>query len=199
MLTKGLVLARAGISADRDTVNELSSEANRRKKTIYSFTNECLKTILTICQDGGSPEEALAAWSVNKVARELGSVPFLPMGLVDAMVTQLHVSGGDKLYEMWLDAGKTLGIFLKNEFPTYEELLKFNSMVALSLQGRRVRFVKEDNHDDYLFEGIYPRFSKVATACMAYLHEGILSEYSFKVTERNLAESVFMFKAKKLA
>lgn len=192
-------MARRGISADRDTVNELSSEANRRKKTLYSFTNECLKTVLAICQDGGSPEEALAAWGVNKVTRGLGSMPFLPMGLVDSMVTQLHVSGEDKLYGMWLDAGKTLGTFLKNEFPTYEELVRFNAMVALSLQGRRLRFVKEDERDDYLFEGIYPRFSKVATACMANLHEGILSIYSFKVTERNLAEGVFIFRAKKLA
>lgn len=182
---------------NRDIKNDLSAETYKRGKTLFSFTNESLGAILEICKNGGSPEEALAAWNVNRVSREVGSIAFLPMSLMDWMIAEIQTSKEDQLLERWLEAGKTLGIFFKSSFTTFDAFLRFYEQMGLSLQGRRVRFTREANQDEYLFEGVYPRFSKAATTCMAYLNEGTLSAFSMKVVQRTLAEGVFILKVRK--
>ncbi len=177
-------LPKSSISVDSSVATDLSDEATRQGKTLYSFANECLRGIISISREGGVPPEIYPSWKLSKMSKDFGGIPLFSRELIDSVVRLAYSSDKSKLLEVCRETGRNFGIYLSVNYPKREDLLKLVDQLQYAFPSRvtELRVMEDENRDTvYVFKYV-SSLSKEMTECMESYLKGMFSAYSLEVS-----------------
>lgn len=176
---------------ESETVQALEVQASVRGKTLYTLMNEILQAVARVYQVGGSAEEIFSSWNADRMSREIGGAPFLPRNLVTRMAERIYRSDREWLSRECFEAGRHVGEHLRLFYPAVEDL---EGQVATippffaeqRLEVKRVRDSDERRGKVRVRAAVEP--GPELTECAEQLIAGLLSAYSFRITESRPSE-----------
>lgn len=183
-------LPKSSISVDSSVATDLSDEATRLGKTLYGFANESLREIVSVCREGGVPQEVYPSWKLAKMSKDFGGTPLFSRELIDSVVKLAYSADKKKLFEVCADCGKNFGIFLSVSYPKREDLLKLIDQLQFAFPSRvtELKSVRDENDEDqirYVFRYI-STLSREMTECMESYLKGMFGVYSLKATNSKI-------------
>ncbi|MGI0090516.1 MAG: hypothetical protein ACREBS_02295, partial [Nitrososphaerales archaeon] len=183
-------LPKSSISVDSSVATDLSDEATRQGKTLYGFANECMRSIISVCKEGGIPQEIYPSWKLAKMSKDFGGTPLFSRELIEAVVKLAYSSDKKKLLEVCGECGKNFGIFLSVNYPKREDLIKLVDQLQFAFPSRvtELKSVRDENDEDrvrYVFRYI-STLSKEMTECMESYLKGMFGAYSLRPTSSKI-------------
>jgi hypothetical protein len=184
-------MTRTNIAVDEETADFLADEATRENKSLYALTNEALTAVLRICKYGGSPKEVYPSWRWSRILRDTDAIP-LPGGLVEKLVNKAFLTDKDWLMKEWFDEGKRVGSYLHMYAQDFQQLISRVDELEGFLPVKRVEFERKDEQGRVivLVRVIGAGFSRESTSCTEQFLLGILSAYSYKMTDSRVSEGM---------
>jgi hypothetical protein len=183
-------MARTNISVDEEVAASVSDEATRENKTMYAFSNESLKAILSICRSGGRPEDAYTTWMFTRILKDLDTVP-TPGDLVEKLLRKLYEVDKEWLLRTWFEEGHRIGSYLLLSSPRMMDLsagAKDISKLGL-LPVKRIE-MENDGEDEFTLRVVGAGLSEASTSCADQLFRGIVSAYSLHVVSSKMSEGI---------
>ena len=184
-------MTKQDVYVESNTAQSLAAQASSRGKTLYSFTNEILDVALRVFDQGGNENEIFPAWKTSRLSKDIQGAPFLPGSLIWKMVERLYRSDPEWLLEEWAEAGRRLGERLRALHPTLEDLQAGLSGLQSLIAERRIEVHRKPGGKEGQ-AGIELRVVTDLTpelaACGERFLEGLLSAYTFQVTENRVKD-----------
>jgi hypothetical protein len=178
-------MPKSSISIDSSVATELSDEATRQGKTLYSFGNECIRSVLAICKEGGNVQEIYSSWKLAKMSKEFGSTPLFSRELLDAIVRLAYTHEKEELLRLCIQYGRNYGVFLSMNYPKREDLVKLVGQLQPATPSRvsELKVVSGDGEEiEYIFRYV-SSLSMELTECMERYLRGMFSAYLLKAVE----------------
>jgi hypothetical protein len=184
-------MPKSSISVDSSVATDLSDEATRQGKTLYGFANECIRSILSVCREGGTPSEVYPSWKLAKMAKEFGSTMLLSRELMDAIIRLTYSTNKEKLIELCEQYGRNYGLYLSMSYPQRDDLVKAVEQMQAASPGRVIdlKVLRDDNKVEYVFKYV-SQLSSEMTECMEAYNRGMFSAYSLKVTKSKIGVGI---------
>ncbi|HZW58183.1 MAG TPA: hypothetical protein VFF30_17980 [Nitrososphaerales archaeon] len=186
-------MPKSSISVDSSVATDLSDEATRQGKTLYGFANECIRSVLSVCEEGGSVQEIYSSWKIAKMSKEFGSTPIFSRELLDAIVRLAYSKEKEKLLELCLQYGKNYGIFLSMNYPKREDLVRLVSVLQPATPSRVSELKVVQNSEDDTAEFVFRYVSALSlelTECMEKYLRGMFSAYSLKTVDSKVGVGI---------
>ena len=108
----------------------------RANKTLYSFSNECLDTVLKIFRDGGSVDEIYPFWLQTRMSKEVDGMPLLNRGLIDSMVKTFYSKDSETILQIFFECGVLFGSYIKMKFKDLDQVWNLINLFRSSLPAR---------------------------------------------------------------
>jgi hypothetical protein len=185
-------MPKSSISLDSSVATDLSDEATKQGKTLYAFANECIRSVLKVCEEGGNLQEIYSSWKLAKMSKEFGSTGLFSRELLDAIVRLAYSKDKEQLFEMCLQFGRNYGVFLSMNYPKKEDLVKLVEQLQPSTPSRisELKAVPtEDDRLEYVFRYV-SSLSAELTECMARYLTGMFSAYSLKTIDSKVGVGI---------
>jgi hypothetical protein len=184
-------MTKQDVYVEANTAQSLAAQASSRGKTLYSFTNEVLDVALRVFGQGGNENEIFPAWKTSRLSKDVGGAPFLPGSLIWKMVERLYRSDPDWLLGEWAAAGRRLGERLRALHPTLEDLQAGLSGLQSLIAEQRIEVQRKPGGKEggaAIQLRVVTDLTPELAACGERFLEGLLSAYSFEVTENRVKE-----------
>ncbi len=192
ILSRTSNMPKSSISVDSSVATDLSDEATKQGKTLYGFANECIRSVLSVCKEGGNIQEIYSSWKIAKLSKEFGSTPIFSRELLDAIVRLAYANEKEKLLELCFQYGRNYGIFLSINYPKREDLVRLTELLQPATPSRvselKVVQNKEEN-TEYVFRYV-SALSMELTECMERYLRGMFSAYSLKTTDSKIGVGI---------
>lgn len=190
-------LPKSSISVDSSVATDLSDEATRQGKTLYGFANEAMRAILSVCGEGGTPQEVYASWKLARMSKEFGGIPLFSRELIDAITRLTYATDKEELLKVCFDCGKNFGVFLTVSYPNREDLLKLIEQLQFAFPSRVTELKVSDSETgdapEYTFRYI-STLSRELTECMESYLRGMFSIYSLRVAKSKVGLGIIELK-----
>ena len=190
-------MPKSSISIESSVATELSDEATREGKTLYAFANECLRSVLKICEEGGNVQEIYSSWKLATMSKDFGSIPLFSRELLDAMCKLAYGLEKNKLLDLCLQYGRNYGVFLSINYPKREDLVRLVQVMQPASPSRiselKVVENKGDERSQYVFRFV-ASLSMELTECMEKYLRGMFSAYSLDTIESKLGVGIIELK-----
>jgi hypothetical protein len=178
---------------DSSVATDLSDEAAKQGKTLFTFANECIRSALNVCDEGGNVQEIYPSWKIAKMSKEFGSTPLFSRELLDTIVQLAYVREKEKLLEACLHYGRNYGVFLSINYPKREDLVRLVSQLQPSTPSRVSELKpvhnKADDNTEYVFRYV-SALSTELTECMGKYLSGMFSAYSLKTIDSKIGVGI---------
>jgi hypothetical protein len=189
-------MARTNIAVDEETADMLADEATRENKSLYALTNEALGAVIKVCKYGGSPKEVYPSWRWSRILKDTDAIP-LPGDLMERLMKRTFETDKEWLLSEWLNEGKRVGSYLHMYAEDFQALIPRVDELQGFLPVKRVEIEKKENDGRV---GIVVRvvgagFSVESTTCTEQFLLGILSAYSYMVTNTKVSEGMIEIRA----
>lgn len=187
-------MPRTNISIDQEVAASLADEATRENKTMYAFSNESLKAVLSICRSGGRPEDVYLSWMFTQILKDLDTVP-TPGDLVEKLLVKLYEVDKPWLLRTWYEEGSRIGAYLRMSSPRFQELsVEAKEVSKLGLLPVKRLDMENSGEEDFTIRVVGAGLSEASTSCAEQLFKGILSAYSMQVVGSKMAEGIIELK-----
>jgi hypothetical protein len=189
-------LPKSSISVDSSVATELSDEATRESKTLYAFANECLRSVLSVCKEGGSVQEIYSSWKLARMSREFGSTPLFSRELLDAIVRIAYSKEKETLLELCQQYGRNYGVFLSMNYPKKEDLVKLVGQMQPAGPSRiaELKVVPDSGgRTEYSFRYV-SSLSAELTQCMERYLTGMFSAFSLRTISSKIGVGIIELK-----
>ena len=190
-------MPKSSISVDSSVATDLSDEATKQGKTLYSFANECIRSVLNVCAEGGGVQEIYSSWKMARMSKEFGSTPIFSRELLDAIVRLAYGSEKEKLLELCLQYGRNYGIFLSMNYPRREDLVRLVGLLQPATPSRvsELKVVNSEQSDkpEFIFRYV-SALSRELTECMEKYLRGMFSAYSLKTIDSKIGVGIIELK-----
>jgi len=190
-------MPKSSISVDSSVATDLSDEATRQGKTLYGFANECIRSVLSVCKEGGSVQEIYSSWKLAKMSKEFGSTTLFSRELLDAIVKLAYGQEKERLLELCQQFGRNYGVFLSMNYPKREDLVTLVGQLQPATPSRvsELKTVRGEGDDDlsYVFRYV-SALSMELTECMERYLRGMFSAYSLKAIESKIGIGIIEIK-----
>ena len=185
-------MPKSSISIDSSVATDLSDEATKQGKTLYAFANECLRSVLKVCEEGGNVQEVYSSWKLTKMSKDFGSTQLFSRELLDAMTKLAYSSHKEELLKMCESYGHNYGVFLSINYPKKEDLVNLVAQMQPATPSRvsELKVVRgEGGETAYVFRYVSTLSSQL-TECMEKYLRGMFSAYSLKTVESKLGMGI---------
>jgi hypothetical protein len=189
-------MARTNIAVDDETAELLADEATRENKSLYALTNEALTAVMRICRYGGLPKEVYPSWRWSRILKDTDAIP-LPGDLMERLMKKTFLTDKEWLLKEWFDEGKRVGSYLHMYAEDFQQLISRVNELDGFLPVKRVEFERkeEDGRVSLVVRIVGAGFSVESTSCTEQFLLGILSAYTFKITNSRVSEGMIEVKA----
>lgn len=188
-------MIRTNIAVEGEVAASLSDEAARENKTLYAFANESLKAVLHVCQDGGKVDQIYSSWFFARIMHDIDSVP-IPGSLLEKIVKALYASDQGSLMSYWFEEGERIGAYLHLTSPDIVGLSDEARELSQAnlLPVKRVD-IRGEGEGKIAVRVVGAGISTESTKCAEHFIRGLLSAYSYRVTESNVTEGIIELRA----
>ena len=183
-------MARTNISIDQEIAASLSDEATKENKTMYALSNESLKAVLSVCRNGGRPEDVYTSWMFTRILKDLDTVP-TPGDLVEKLLVKLYEVDQPWLLRTWFEEGQRIGTYLKLSSPQMQDLsAEARDLSKLGLLPVKRLEIENAGEDELTLRVVGAGLSEESTSCADQFFKGIVSAYSLHVVSSKMAEGI---------
>ncbi len=177
-------MVRTNLSVEKGVFEEFASEAERRRMTLFAFTNDSLSAITKISREGGTPDEVYKIWKILSILRQVDVIT-LPSDFVEDSIERLHKVDAALTKSRFRDLGASLVGLLKMAADNVEDLVPlakdFGFIIPIKhFELRRVR----DGNIQVNVVGAGKAIE--TTECSAEFLKAILIGYGYIVTKEDL-------------
>lgn len=184
-------MPRTNIAVEDRIARELADQAEAMHKTLYALANECLDSVLSVCREGGSPQEVYPAWRLSKMLKEMDAVP-IPGPLLERMIKRLYELDRKTLLEAWFEQGQRIGAYLQLFFQDFDQLVSAakNFEGLLPIKRLDVRRVDREGRPSYVLRVVGAGLSAEATLCAQHIIGGLVEAYSWGIKSSKVTEGI---------
>lgn len=184
-------MTKQNVLVESDTAQALAAHASLQGKTLYTLMNEILQAVARVYQVGGSAEEIYSSWNATRMSKQIGGAPLLPRNLVLRMAERIYRTDREWLSHECFEAGRFVGEHLRIFYPAIEDLEGEVATIPpffaeQRLEVKRVRDSDERRGKVRVRAAVDP--GPELTECAEQLIAGLLSAYSFRITESLASE-----------
>ncbi len=188
-------MVRTNLSVDKGVFEEFAAEADRRRMTLFAFTNDALSAVTKVSREGGTPEEFYKIWRVLSILREVDVIT-LPSDFVEDFIERLYKADPALTKSKFRELGASLVGLLKMAAENVEDLTPlakdFGFFIPIKhFELRRVR----DGNVQVDVVGAGKALS--TTECSAEFLKSILVGYGYTVTREELHPGTMRLLAEK--
>jgi predicted DNA-binding protein len=178
------------IRAPSDLVSKLSRNASRQGKTLYSYVSEIFEQATRAYEMKRSLREILDDYEILEVPKEAGTI-YTPRDVLDYLIQKTYGENGEKLQQLWYNAGKWYGICLKERFEKPLEIF-----LRLMQEGRWDLNEVTMNHDEgkVEFRCVSAFIPQERTLLLENFIEGAMHSLGYVTREKNCFKGIIRLK-----
>ena len=184
-------MGRTNLAVSDELANKIGLEADREKKTLYGFVNECFESLGKIFEEDGRLEEVFPYWLQTKVSKEFSGLPLTPRYLLDSIIRAFYARERATLEKLSFESGQMLGNYFKLRVKNLAGLKELMDILGSPNPGRLMELIKvEDGMSSrYIFRYI-TGISDETTVCLERYFSGMFSVFSTDFTSRIQASGI---------
>lgn len=184
-------MVRASIAVDAEIAESLSKFAQTKHMTLYSLTNQILKTWIDLMKEGIQLEDVKALLTAHQILKDFDSV-VLPSEFVDSLITDLYSVDREKTLQHFRQLGRDVGKYLKVYADNLSALFELVRSVGkfFPLKRLEVRLETVGRYEVAVL-GIGGRIE--STACVFEAIKGILEEFGYTTTDETITKGLAKF------
>jgi hypothetical protein len=131
------VRERTTIAVRREVAEKLSELAKERKSSVYALASSILEQGIEVIKESGSDSVISNLWRVYKVLRDADAV-VLPSYFMDALIKELYNHDRKKLFSLFSQLGRDVGLLMKTYASSFEELVSLATLFSYFFPLKRV-------------------------------------------------------------
>lgn len=188
-------MTKQNVLVESDTAQALAGHASLQGKTLYALMDEILQAVARVYQVGGSAEEIYSSWNATRMSKQIGGAPLLPRNLVLRMAERIYRTDRKWLSQECFEAGRFVGEQLRLFYPAVEDLEGEVATIPPFFAEQRLEVKRVRDSDERLGKvrvqaAVDP--GAQLTECAEQLIAGLLSAYSFRITESQASEGTLV-------
>lgn len=170
-------MARLNISLTNETAKKISSEADKRGKTISSLISEAAIKCIELKELGIDPDELGDLMTYFELMSAARSVP-IPFRLLDHMLELSLSSSREKILSLFYESGRMLGNTVRNFARDMETVSVLAERVKKWLPMDDLRIWKAEGYWQIIVSGA--GYGKSASESLAEGLRGFINAYDMK-------------------
>jgi hypothetical protein len=131
------VRERTTLAVRREVAEKLSELAKERKSSVYALASSILEQGIEVIRESGSDSVISNLWRVYKVLRDADAV-VLPSYFMDALIKELYNHDRKKLFSLFSQLGRDVGLLMKTYASSFEELVSLATLFSYFFPLKRV-------------------------------------------------------------
>jgi hypothetical protein len=185
-------MVRASLAVDAEVAEALSKLAEEKHMTLYSLTNQILKTSLELIRENLEIQDLKNLLTAYLILRDLDAV-VLPSDFMDTIIAELYARDRELILKKFKQLGRDVAKYLKVHTESFEELLQLARTVGrfFPLKKLQARYIAGKQYELVLV-GAGSRVE--STQCVYEAMKGILEEYGVKILEDEVAKGLIKAK-----
>ncbi|MEM2024325.1 MAG: hypothetical protein QXG69_06015 [Candidatus Caldarchaeum sp.] len=185
-------MVRASLAVDAEVAEALSKLAEEKHMTLYSLTNQILKTSLELIRENLEIQDLKNLLTAYWILRDLDAV-VLPSDFMDTLIAELYTKDRESVLKKFRQLGKDVGKYLKVHANSFEELLQLGRTVGrfFPLKKLEVKYISHNTYEIAIV-GVGGRFE--STQCVFEAMKGILDEYGLTTSEETITKGLIKVK-----
>lgn len=176
------------MAVDADLAEALSKLAEEKHMTLYSLTNQILKTSLELIRENLEIQDLKNLLTAYFILRDLDAV-VLPSDFMDSVIAELYARDKELVLKKFRQLGRDVAKYLKVHTENFEELLQLARSVGrfFPLKKLEARYTSGKQYELVLV-GAGSRIE--STQCVYEAMKGILEEYNVRILEDEVAKGL---------
>lgn len=131
------VRGRTTLAVRREVAEKLSELARERKSSVYALASSILEQGIQVIRESGSDAVISNLWRVYKILRDADAV-VLPSYFMDALIKELYAHDKKKLFSLFGQLGRDVGLLMKTYASSFEELVSLATLFSYFFPLKRV-------------------------------------------------------------
>jgi len=185
-------MVRSSLAVDAELAEMLSKLAEEKHMTLYSLTNQILKTSLELISEGLEIQDLKKLLTTYMLLRDLDAV-VLPSDFMDSLIAELYSRDREFIVKRFKQLGRDVAKYLKVHSENFEDLLQLARTVGkfFPLKKLEARYITGKQYELVLV-GVGGRIE--STHCVYEAIKGILEEYNVKIIEEEITKGLIKAK-----
>ncbi len=130
-------IKRTTLAVRKDVAERLSELARERKSSIYALATSILEQGIQVVRESGSDSVISNLWRVYKILRDADAV-VLPSYFMDALIKELYNHDKKKLFSLFSQLGRDVGLLMKTYVSSFEELVSLAALFSYFFPLKRI-------------------------------------------------------------
>ncbi len=130
-------IKRTTLAVRKDVAERLSELARERKSSIYALASSILEQGIQVVRESGSDSVISNLWRVYKILRDADAV-VLPSYFMDALIKELYNHDKKKLFSLFSQLGRDVGLLMKTYVSSFEELVSLAALFSYFFPLKRI-------------------------------------------------------------
>ncbi len=194
-------MKRTNMSVDHNVFEEFSSQAEKRHRKLFTYTNDWLSTASKIAAEGGDPDAVYAIWQSISLLKKVDVIT-LPSDFVDEIIAKQYAVDKKALLIMFRELGSQISGILKFAAKDLHELEKLATDFIALLPIKQFKVLVPDEPDGRVEIDVVGAGRRIeSTQCTLEFLTAILNGYGYDVTKHEMnvgTISIWAFKRKTL-
>ncbi|MEM0375574.1 MAG: hypothetical protein QXO17_01370 [Nitrososphaerota archaeon] len=179
---------RTTLAVRRDVAEKLSELAKERKMSVYALASSILEQGIQVVRESGSDAIISNLWKVYKVLRDADAV-VLPSYFMDALIKELYSHDRKRLFSLFSQLGRDVGLLMKTYAPSFEELVSLAALFSYFFPLKRVE-LRELGKDGLEISVIGVGDSVETTEAVSVAAREMLSVYGIEVINQTVSRGM---------
>ena len=189
-----LAMTRSSVSVETNISEEFSLQAERARKTLYTFANEWLDAASKISAEGGTADELMGNWTVFSVLKQVDVIT-LPADFIEELIANLYMVEKENLCKKFSKLGSDLVSFMKMAAPDIGQLTVLAKQFAGIIPTKRIDIKTEGNAIQVDIVGAGRRIE--TTECSFEFVKAILIGYGYRISSQDIGIGVIRIRGSK--
>ncbi|MCL7401254.1 MAG: hypothetical protein LZ168_00490 [Thaumarchaeota archaeon] len=185
-------MARVSLAVEAEVAQALSKLAEEKHMTLYSLTNQILKTAIELLRENLEIQDLKDLLLGYTILRDLDAV-VLPSDFMDSLISELYTRDKELVLKKFRQLGRDVGKYLKVYTESFEDLLQLAHKVGRFFPLKRLesRYISREQYE-LVIVGVGRRIE--STECVYEAMNGILEEYDVKIIEGEMTKGLIKVK-----